>query len=643
MVTGKKAFEGDGQASLIAAIMHVDPPAMSTLQSMTPPALDHVVQTCLAKKPDDRWQSAGDVGRHLKWITEGCSQPSVAVSLTNAPQPTGWRQVVPWTLAALVAGCVVTGAVVWSVMRSGPQGLERFVITTPLDGPLVPSGVQPDVAISPDGTRVVYASGPGAISNRRLYLRHVGELDATPLRGTEGGNGPFFSPDGQSVGFRAVPSNVLKRVSVLGGPAVTITDPGQNPRGASWGPDDAIVIGSTSGLMRVPATGGEVESLTTVDPEQDETEHRWPNVLPNGKGVLFTAWSGSDENSRLAVLSLETGVVTYLLPGGSFPRYVPTGHIVYGVGGTLRAVTFDVDRLEVTNPNPVPVLDGVITKVLAYQRPRVSPDGTRVAVDVADPEGADIWIHDLARGTETRLTTDPADDLAPLWTPDGDRVVFRSDREGQAALFWKQVDTPGDAERLVSASGGRTIIEPDAWSADGQTLLFLTAGVVRPDVGLLSMEGERTSEILLDTEFRELAPAISPDGGWIAYSSDETGQDEVYVQRYPELGGKLPVSTDGGQQPLWSPDGEELFYRGLRGMMVVPVETGPTFRAGDPEVLFEQQYFFNGRRRTYDLAPDGRFLMVKASGAGDDARAPAAQIILVQNWFEELQRLVPVD
>ena len=687
MVTGKKAFEGEGQASLIHAIMGVDPPAMSTLQSMTPPALDHVVTTCLAKKPDDRCQTAGEVGRQLTWITDGGSQPSVASSVASAPQRAGWRQATPWMLAALVVGGIITGAVVWGMMRSEPRPLAQFVLPTHPDGPLARSPSS-EVTISPDGTRVVYASGQGGPPSRRLYLRRVGELDATLLRGTEGGNLPFFSPDGQSVGFRTVPGNILKRVSVLGGPAVTIVRAGPSLAGASWGPDDSIVFGSGSGLMRVPAAGGEPEPLTTVGSEQGETAHRWPDILPNGKGVLFTAWGGSDEGSRLAVVSLETSVVSYLLPGGSHPRYAPTGHIIYGVGGTLRAVGFDVDRLELTSTNATPVVENVATTrqgagnfsvaengslvyvmgagtgagsqrslvwvdragreepletpVLAYQRPRVSPDGTRVAVDVDDPEGADIWIHDLTRGTETRLTTDPAEDSAPLWTPDGDRVVFTSDRDGLEALFWKLVDTPGEAERLMSGSEGRGAIEPDAWSADGQTLLFRWV-TQRPAIALLSMEGERTSELLLASQFRNAAPAISPDGGWLAYHSDETGQNEVYVQRYPALGGRQAISTDGGQQPLWSPDGQELFYRGPRGMMVVPVETEPTFRAGDPEVLFDQQYYVRRSDRTYDLAPDGRFLMVKASAGIDDADGPATQIILVQNWFEELKRLVPID
>ena len=549
-------------------------------------------------------------------------------------------------------------------------------------------GNDSEVAISPDGTRIVYGSTVGEAGSQ-LYLRQVGELDATPLRGGEGGYAPFFSPNGLWVGFE-FGQQTLKKVSVLGGPAVTIAE-GYSVRGISWGADDNIVFGDPSGLMRVPAGGGQPEPLTRVDPERGEIAHRWPDILPNGKGVLFTAWSGSDESSRLAVVSLETGAVTYLLPGGSFPRYSPTGHIVYGVGGTLRAVGFDPERLALTSNNATPVVEDVATKaegagnfsfsakgslvyvmgadaeggapralvwvdregreepldspLLPYRTPHVSPDGRRVAVDVIDPDGGDIWIHDLSRGTEAILTTDPADDFAPLWTPDGERVVFTSTREGQVALLQKLADTPGDAEHLMTGGEGVRTIEAVDWSADGQELLFFRSTGLPADIGLLSMEGERASEMLIATEFEDAAPAISPDGGWIAYHSDETGQNEVYAQRFPGLGGKQIISTDGGVQPLWSPDGQELFYRGSRGMMAVLVETDPVFRPGDPEVLFEQQYYFDRfrARRTYDLAPDGRFLMVKESAAATDAEGPTAQIILVQNWFEELKRLVPVD
>ena len=544
-----------------------------------------------------------------------------------------------------------------------------------------------DIAISPDGTRVVYLADGEA---QQLHVRVVESLTATPLEGLGIPNSPFVSPNSGWVWFNDQSDGTLKRVSIRGGPPVTICSVGAL-RGASWGPDDTIVFGTnlSSGLWRVSANGGEPEEVTTPDVEQREVNHGWPHVLPGGRAVLFTIVTAEAiETAQIALLDLDSGEQRVLISGGSAPRYSPTGHIVYGVSGTLRTVGFDLDRLEVTNPNPVPVLDGVITKdsgaanfdlardgslvyvagdvaqiaeralvwvdragreeplatpSVSYQRPRVSPDGARVAVDVADSDGTDIWVHDLARGTETRLTTDPADDRAPLWSPDGARVVFASNRDGgQEALFWKLADGPGDAEHLMSPGEARATIEASAWSVDGQTLLFWSSGSgISPDIGLLSMEGERASEMLFDTEFQEAAPAISPDGGWIAYHSDETGQNEVYVQRFPGLGDKEAISTDGGGQPLWSPDGKELFYRNGDEMMVVPVETDPTFSAGAPEVLFEQQYYLDRARRTYDLAPDGRFLMVKE--ATDDDAADAPQLILVQNWHEELKRLVPID
>ena len=690
MLTGRRPFEGRTVSDTLASILARDPD-LDALPTNIPRAVHRLLRRCFEKEPKKRLR---DIAEGVLQLDDGLEAPAEELNALApaTPQLQLWQRPLPAILAALSL-VVLTGLGVWSAVRPTPSvpRVERFAIPPPAPETMRVSAGRRDIAISPDGSKVVYSSGGG--SQSQLYVRGVDSLTATPLQGLGRPISPFVSPNSAWVGFLDFSDATLKKVSILGGPAIPIYSivAGERTLGVDWAEDDTVIFGTTtpSGLWRVSANGGEPEKLTTPDTEPDEANHGWPQVLPGGRTVLFTILTGEAiETAQIALLDFDSGEYRVLVSGGSAPRYSSTGHIVYGVGGTLRAVGFDLGRLEVTDPSPVPVLDGVITKesgaanfdiardgslvyvvgaavtvqqralvwvdregreeplatpMLPYQRPRVSPDGGRVAVDVADPEGADIWIHDLTRGTETRLTTDPADDRAPLWTLDGERVVFASNREGQEALFWKLVDRPGDAERLMSPSERRATIEASAWSANGQTLLFWASGAgTSLDTGLLSMEGERASELLFETEFREGGPAISPDGGWIAYHTDETGQDEVYVQRYPELGSRQTISTDGGQQPLWSPDGQELFYRNGDEMMVVPVAAGATFRAGDPEVLFEQQYYLDRSRRTYDLAPDGRFLMVKESAVGDDTESPTAQIILVQNWHEELKRLVPI-
>ena len=429
-------------------------------------------------------------------------------------------------------------------------------------------------------------------------------------------SGLFMSPDGASVGFVTATGGLLQRVSVFGGPAVTICSLSGvllGGFGASWGADDTIIFGTRQpgGLWRVSAGGGEPEELTTPNAELGEVNHHRPEILPGGRAVLFTIiHAGSIENAQIAVLDLETGAQTVLVPGGSNPRYSPTGHIVYGVGSTLRAVGFDLDRLAVTT-NALPVLDGVITKgsgaanfsfsrdgtlvyvpgtgvtgsgpqrtlvwvdregreePLAldpggYERPRVSPDGTRVAVDVSGPEGRDVWTSDVARGTRSILTPDPAADERPLWTLDGERVVFQSDREGLSGLFWKAADGRGAVEPLLTVEDAPQVVTPYDWSPDGNELIFHhLAPNTGFDIGVLSMEGERPWQPLLNSAATETHPALSPDGRWLAYTSDETGQNEVYVERFPDLGNKEQISTGGGRAPVWSPDGSELFYSNL--------------------------------------------------------------------------------
>ena len=684
MVTGKKAFEGKSQASLIASIMHVDPPAMSSLQVTAPPALDHVIKTCLIKDPERRWQTAGDVGRQLQWIRDAGPQGSRATAAAPGPQHAAGQHVSPAVVGAVVAG-VVIGAAEWVLKPQtppAPRPVVRFAVTPPA---LTITSSTVD-AISPDGSHIVNGTGP---QDGGLVVRALDQLEATRYQDLGPASSPFMSPDSASIGFASSASGdrlpsassggVLQRVSVSGGPAVTICPLPGGPAGvgASWGSDDTIIFGTgqPSGLWRVSAGGGEPQLLTTPDTELGDVNHNWPDILPGGRAVLFTVIpAGLVENAQIAVLDLETRAHTVLISGGSHPRYSPSGHIVYGAGGTLRAVGFDLDRLEVTS-NAFPVLDGVSTKSTgaanfglsregtlvyvpstsdtqrslvwvdreeplaldpgAHNRVRVSPDGSRVAVEVSGPDTQDVWVSSVTRGNLSLLTPGVSREEHPLWTPDGDRVVFRSNREGSRGLFWKAADGRGAVEPLLIDE--RTdALSPHDWSPDRRELIF---SYVVPntgrDIGVLAMEGERSWRPLLDSAANEGDVVVSPNGRWLAYASDETGQSEVYVERFPDLGNREQVSTDGGRGPVWSRDGSELFYLDLSGsrMLVLPLDSEPSLTPGTPAVAFEGAYRQAGTR-TYDLAPDGRFVMITL-GAGS--------IVVVENWLDELRRLVPTS
>jgi hypothetical protein len=479
--------------------------------------------------------------------------------------------------------------------------------------------------------------------------------------------------------------NTLAKVAVSGGPAVTIGAMESAPRGATWGQDDIILFATnnaSTGLLRIPASGGKAEVVTTPDAKKGETDHLFPEYLPGGRAVLFTITNNqSIENSQIAVLDLKSGSYRVLIQGGSNPRYSASGHIVYGVEGTLRAVPFDLDTLEV-HGTPVPVLGGVVTmssgaasfsiapngtlaylagaataqqRTLvwvdrqgheeaikapprAYAYARLSPDGTRVALDIRDQDN-DIWIWDLARQTLARLTFDPGLNRGPVWTPDGKRLAFSAQREGSENIYWQAADGSGTPEALTNIPNAR--IGPDAISPDGTQLLFVQTSTPR-DISRVALEGERKPEPLLATSFSEQNADISPDGRWLAYDSDESGRLEVYVRPFPNVNaGRWQISTGGGTRPLWNPNGRELLYYIAPGtMMSVPIEPGATFKAGTPQVIFTGQYATPQTGRQYSVSPDGRrFLMIK--DAAGDAEAPPPQINVVLNWFEELKQQAP--
>ena len=564
---------------------------------------------------------------------------------------------------------VIAGVTFWSMIRSPIPALRtsRTIVSLPPDQRL---GARMPVALSPDGKSLAYATRQsGGVP--QLYLRALDQFEATQIPGTTGAQYPFFSPDGQWVGFIA--NGELQKVSMAGGAPLTICRV-FGFQGASWGPEDNIIFGGGigAGLLRVAALGGTPETLTSPDSEGGEVHHGQPQILPGGKTVLFTI--GTGENSHIGVLSLETGEWHQLLRGGTGARYLPTGHLVYSQSGKLRLVPFDLEQFEPTG-SAIPILDGVSwgntggleranftvsetgtlvyvpggrgeTTALVwvdrsgqetslrvdpgdYLHPRLSPDGRRITLTrIADGGTGDIWIIDTERGTHTRLTVERTS-YTPLWTPDGKRVTFVSNGN----IFWGPTDGSGEAEPLLIREHYQ---RPWSWSPD-DVLAFDDRTSTGLDIWMLPLDGDPSP--FLDTSFNETMPMFSPDGQWLAYVSDDSGRPEVYLKSYPGPGGRWPVSAEGGSEPIWSADGRELFYRNGDRMMIAAVQTKPTVVIGKPQPLFQGSYFQQqiGSGGNYDVSPDGkRFVMIRR-----DEESTSTQINVVLNWFEELERLVP--
>jgi serine/threonine-protein kinase len=594
-----------------------------------------------------------------------------------------------------VAGIGVAAAAFWAIAKLTPAPKlqpMRFAIVPSAAQPLIVSGFDRNLDVSPDGTHVVYVTTQG-----QLMVRAIDQLEAEPLRGIEGARTPLFSPDGKWIGFFQGTTE-LKKVSVSGGPAITLCRTGNAPRGASWGSDDTIVFAtsdSSTGLLSVPAGGGDPTVLSKPDAAHGERDHVFPSWLPGGRAVLFTiAATGPIEDAQIAVLDLKTGQRRTLIRGGSHAVYVDpstgsgqAGYLVYGVGGTLRAIRFDPARLEVLG-DAVPVVEQVVmvgtgaaefsvsrtgalvyvpgsaaggggamrSLVLvgrngreeaikapprAYQFPRLSPDGTRLAVSINDKEN-DVWIWDFSHETLTPLTFDPALDHFPTWTPDGRRIVFVSTRAGVSNVFAQQADGTGTVERLTTSANSQ--LAP-SMSPDGtQIVVTEQAPKTGNDLTLIHV-GKPQSEPLVSTTFSEFLSEISPDGHWLAYVSNESGRNEIFVRPFPNVnGGRWQVSTAGGNRPAWARSGKELFYgAGDGSIMVVPVQAGSSFSYGNAVKLFEWRTLAApGAGRTYDVSRDGqRFLMVKEAGGENASAAASSNIVVVLNWTEELKARVP--
>ena len=679
MLTGKKAFEGEDVSDTLAAILRGEPD-WNAIPKKTPAHIRTILTRCLKK---DRKQRLADLSVALFLMDEPASGASVQARGTN-------RRVALMAVASLAVAAGAIGVAAWQMLRgrsAEPAHIARYAIVPPAAQPLNPQGTDRDVAITPDGTHIVYRGGTAA----QLMVRAIDQLEAVPLRNTEGARQPFISPDGHWVGFFT--GNDLKKVSMTGGPAVTLCPFSATPRGASWGSDDTIVFATSdpsTGLLKVSAGGGEPKVLTTPDAQHGERDHFWPTILPGGQTVLFTITAGTSgaDSAQVAALDLKSGAKKILIRGGSDAQYVNTGHLVYGVEGTLRAVRFDLARLDVLG-DPVPAVEQVMTTTNAaanfsvsqlgtlvyvpgavsqgatrslvwvnrqgreepikapprgYAEPRISPDGKRVALDIRDQE-SDIWILDLGRETLTRLTFGSAQDQTPVWTPDGRRIVFASQREGPFNIYSQASDgsDAATAERLTKSQEAQY---PWSISPDGARLVFST---IRPktqsDIDVMALTGDRRAESLLQTNAIELNGDLSPDGRWLAYQSNESGTYQVYVRPFPNAGtgGRWQVSTSGGTRPAWARSGRELFYKDATGLLAVSVQTtGQTFTAGNPTKLFDARYYAGVNFRTYDVSPDGqRFLMVKEAGSGDDKATPASMVV-VEHWFEDLKQKLPV-
>ena len=669
LLTGKRAFGGKTVTDTLAKVLE-GVPDLKALPKSTPWRIQELLRRCLTKDPDERLLHVGEARIQIKKALKEPAESPTGVA--GAVQPPFWRRAVPWSIAALAL--LIAGVALWNLSPSStPSSLTRLALTLPAGDHFTTLGHEV-VALSPDGSLMVYGA------NEQLYLRAMDQLESRPISGTEGADGPFFSSDGQWVGFTA--GNKLKKVAISGGAPMTLSDDA-NLHGATWGTDDAIIFAPSSGirgLYQVSAGGGTPVLLTTPDFQNGEISHPWPQLLPGGGAVIYTVGAGGSwDDAQIVVEQIETRERRVLIEGGTHGRYIPTGHLVYARANTLMAVPFDLARLEVTG-SPVPVVEGVmqgansgvahfafsdlgslvyvpggtqdIERTLVwvnrqgeveplaapprtYDDPRLSPDGGRLAVQIFGAT-SDVWIYDILRKTMTRLTFEGSND-GPLWTPDGQRVTFDSTRAGgPGSLFWKPADGSGAAEQLTTTSQYRNIAT--SWSPDGKMLAFSESGV--NDIWVLPFEGESKPQPFLQTPFLEGAARFSPDGRWVAYTSNESGRFEIYVQPFPGPGGKWQISTEGGTEAVWAGNGQELFYRNGEQMLAVDITTQPAFSAGSPELLFEGQYFNDSSvgypAANYDVTPDGqRFLMIR------EEQPEVPQINVVLNWFEELKRLVP--
>jgi Tol biopolymer transport system component/tRNA A-37 threonylcarbamoyl transferase component Bud32 len=680
MLARKRAFEGATFSDTVAAVLDREPD-WQALPGETPTAVLRLLRRCLQKETGKRLRDIGDARLELEeLVAAGAAAGGENDAAVIGPRPRiAWGGLIRSRLLWLMVGAMAAGAGLWDLGTSRPVAERPIVrLAIPLSPPeSVGVGAAPAVAISPDGTQLAYVAARGGVW--QIYLRTLGRLEARPIPGTEGGESPFFSPDGHWLGFFAETETKLKKVPLSGGAPLTLCDGVPQAHGASWGPDGSVVFTRHSifGLERVSADSGVPEALTTLDASRGEGSHRLPEILPGGQAVVFTvktADTSSFDDARIEVVSLKTRERSVLVTGGTNARYAG-GHLIYERAGALWAAPFDPARLKVTGPS-VLVLEGVSSSpesgsadfgvsrdgslVYVPGRPRgtdrrvlrvdrtarsrplmdlrrafagisLSPDGRRLALEI---EGANnhLWVYDLERSTLTPQTL-RWNNIWAIWTPDGRGLTFASNREGLSNLFWQPADGSGPTERLTPWPSEHWKVAR-SWSPDGKTLVFCDLSpTTRWDIWVLRRDGERQAQPLLQGPSNEFWAALSPNGHWLAYASDESGREEVYVRPFPGSGGRWPISTDGGSQPAWARNGRELFYRNGDQMMAVTVASDATFSVTKPRVLFEAKALWSA---SYDVTPNGEFLVIEPG----ESDSPPSQINVVLNWAQELRQRV---
>jgi serine/threonine-protein kinase len=671
MLTARRAFEGEDVSETLAAILKGNPD-WNLLPHGLPSTIRTLIERCLSKDPHQRITDIGVVQFLL-------NEPAIP-----APAQTRAKAIV--TLSLFVVVITIANAA-WLVTRreSAPvRSATRFSVVLP-PGVSLTSGIgRPAIALSPDGNRLVYTARLGA-GDSQLYSRTMDQLEGVPIRGTEGAANPFFSPDGQWIGFFSSDSK-LKKMPVAGGAALTICEAFIGG-GVTWLPDDSIIYrpGSSVGLWRVSAAGGMPQEFLKPD-GKSEFQFWWPETLPGGKAIVFTIQrSGGDfSDAAIGLLRLDTGERLVLVEGATHPHYLSSGHLVFLRGAQILAVPFDLKTLKIKG-TAAPIIEGVTTNIAQgsaqftaspagsvayipgsaiqdvrtfvwvdrhgktqpvaapkrnYEFPRLSPDGEQIAVRInggSDP-GTDIWLYQFARNTLSRFTSKLNDAETPVWTPDGKRVAYAVTGGNPARqIVWKLADGSGGEEVLA---GSDRHLHLGGWSPKGDTLVAMATDA--GNIWLLETMDKQKLSSFLQTPYQMRAATISPDAKWIAYASNDTNRFEVYVQPFPALGARYQVSTDGGTEPIWGKNGRELFYRNGEKMMAVSVGTkDDKLEAGTPTLLFEGRFAVStasGGDAWYDVSPDGqRFLMLKT----DDTPNSTASIVMIQDWAAELKRVAP--